>query len=214
MNTKILLILVVLLGIVACGCTSQPGQPNPPVSHSTPVDTPTPVATTDTGTVTTTSVPDTPAAASSGKSQYLAEVSGYLENISVPLNAIQKAKMTLDYPTLKEAGDQLEFNIVAGNRFSYRGDDPSLIRIDAMFPLYRENLIVASTHYYQAGSKGMINDTTTAFSEIKAGNAYYIKAMEPGRKIVEEMRNLNVSISQNIQDAHGIWFGGKSKVYT
>jgi hypothetical protein len=214
MNTKILLILVVLLGIVACGCTSQPGQPNPPVSHSTPVDTPTPGATTDTGTVTTTSVPDTPVASSSGKSQYLAEVSGYLENISVPLNAIRTAKKALDYPTLKEASDQLEFNIVTGSRFSYRGDDPSLLRIDAMFQLYQDNLIAASSHYYQAGSKGMINDTTTAFSEIKAGDAYYVQAMEPGRKIIVDLKNQNVSISQNIQDAHGIWFGGKSKVYT
>ena len=83
-----------------------------------------------------------------------------------------------------------------------------------MFPLYRQNLIVAGSHYYVAGSKGIYNETATYFSEIKVGDAYYYQAMETGHKIIQELKQQNISISKNIQDAHGIWFSEQSTVYT
>ena len=220
MIKKILFALFILFTITACGCISQtqPNQTkemisgiNSPVSQNNIQINSTPVITTIIETQTTRRISDAPSEAKSGKSQYLTDMSEYLENISVNLNSIKSANSRLvfrsnesDYAELKESSKQLKLTLVRGKSISYIGDDTDLINIDAMFPQYQKNLIEAANHYYQAGEKGLINDVTSAYAERKAGDTFYWDAIEPSQKIIVKMKNLNISISKNIQDAHGI----------
>jgi hypothetical protein len=221
MNKIVLLVIFVIFGIFTCGCTS-PNQPdqtnqtiqNTPIPQSTTSIAPTIVPTNDRGAPTSSPIPITTVISSSGKDQYLAEVNGYLENISVAINSIGAAVKSSDYSKLMDSAVDLQMAEAIGYRFSYKGEDPYLININNLFPLYKENLYTASVHYLEAGKKGLINDTGSASAEIKVADAYYHKAMEPGQKIIEELRKQNISISKNVQDAHGIWFMQGSKVYT
>jgi hypothetical protein len=221
MSKTVLLVFVVIFGIFTCGCTSytQPGQTNQtiqntPIPQSTTSIAPTIVPTNNGGTPTTPYIPVTTVISTSGKDQYLADVNGYLENISMAINSIGTAVKSSDYPKLMDSAVDLQMAEAIGYRFSYKGGDPYLLNLNNLFPLYKENLHTASVHYMEASKKGLINDTASASAEIKVADAYYHKAMEPGQKIIEELRKQNISISKNVQDAHGIWFVEGSKVYT
>jgi len=220
MIKKIIFALFILFTITACGCISQtqPNQTkemvssiNSPVSQNNISVNSTSFITTITETQISPKISDAASESKSGKSQYLTDMNGYLENISVNLNSIKSVNSRLvfrlnesDYAELKESSNQLKLTLGMGKHISYNGDEPYLINIDAMFPQYQKNLIEAANHYYQAGEKGLINDFTTAYAERKAGDTFYWDAIEPGQKIIIEMKNQNVSISKNIQDANGI----------
>jgi hypothetical protein len=222
MNEKILFIMIILFAILTCGCMSQiqSNQTNQNSINSntsssqnaTPVNPP-PILTSENITLKNSSISEIPTVSSSGKSQYLAAVDRYLENISVNINSIKSAKIYSNYAMLKESGDKLGLNLVLDKQFSYKGDDPKLINIELEFPYYIDNLQHAASHYYQAGDKGLINESSAATTEIKAGDAYYDVAIITGRKIIIELHNQNISISKNIEDAHEMWFENP-QVYT
>ncbi len=220
MDWKLFLAFLLIMGIFAAGCTSpqmnstagqNSSDGNPGLQSATMLDSPPPTLA---ATPVPPSVAELPAVPDPGKSQYLEDVTEYLETISTDLNSIKRAKQSpVDYAVLGEASGRLYFTILQGKGSRYRGDDPDLTKIETVFEKYHENMYQAILHYNKAGNKGMQNDIPTASAEIRAGDAFYNVAMEAGQKIILELDDQGLPVSDNIQDAHGIRINEQLKVY-
>lgn len=213
MRTSLIAIVVLCILIAGCVSPNQSEQTNHTLTTTAP---PTTREIPDS----TSAVPSIPPSVSvtslqspPGKTEYLSAVTGFLENVSSEINSIEKARSSNDYATVKNSADEISSLLALEHTFSYRGEDPYLIKIDAMFPDYLLNLQIAANHYYTAGNKGTWNDTATYSQEMAVGDAYYRQAKVTAQKIILELKHQNVTISENIQDANGIWFR-TSVVYT